>query len=200
MSHYSFFAMMSRLKYINRWNLMNNTKEENLSEHSLEVAYIAHALAVIRNKRYNGDINAEKAAMYGMFHDCTEIITGDMPTPIKYASKTMREAYARVEQEAGRQLVNSLPEDMKDEYIDYFIPKEEDSEIWAIVKAADKISALIKCIEEEKMGNNEFSSAQKTIRKSLEGNPLPEIRDFMNDFLPAYSMTLDEQRIGEDNA
>lgn len=190
---YSFFSTISRLKYINRWGLMNNTRSENLSEHSLEVAFIAHALCVIKNKRFGGNVDAERAAVCAMFHDCTEIITGDLPTPIKYSSRKLREAYKAVESEAGERLLSSLPDDLRGEYEKYFTVSEDDEEIWRIVKAADRLSALIKCIEERRMGNMEFCKAEESIRDIIEKNMTPELAEFIKDFMPSYGMTLDEQ-------
>ncbi len=190
---YSFFSTLSRLKYINRWGLMNNTRNENLSEHSLEVAFIAHALCIIKNKRFGGNVDAEKAAVCAMFHDCTEIITGDLPTPVKYSSRKLREAYKAVESEAGEKLLSSLPDDLRGEYEKYFTVGEDDAEIWKIVKLADRLAALIKCIEERRMGNMEFRKAEESIRASIEKSMTPELEDFINDFLPSYGLTLDEQ-------
>ena len=167
---YSFFSTLSRLKYINRWGLMNNTRNENLSEHSLEVAFIAHALCIIKNKRFGGNIDADKVAVYAMFHDCTEIITGDLPTPIKYSSKKLREAYKAVEEEAGERLLSTLPDDLREEYEKYFVVQDGDEEIWKIVKSADRLSALIKCIDERRMGNMEFCKAEESTRKIIEEN------------------------------
>ncbi len=190
---YHFFAIMSRMKYINRWSLMNNTRLENISEHSLTVAMIAHALAVISNKVYGNNINAEHAATIALFHDSTEIITGDLPTPIKYSSKTLRNAYKDIEAEAAGQLVSTLPDYMKEEYEKLLIPKDTDKYTLKLVKAADKLSALIKCIEEEQMGNTEFNRAKSEIMSGIEKMELPEVEVFMRDFLPSYSLSLDEQ-------
>ena len=190
-----FFAIMSRMKYINRWSLMNNTRTENISEHSLTVAMLAHALATIKNKKLGGNIDAEHAAAVALFHDCTEIITGDLPTPIKYSSKTLRNAYANIENEAANQLLSTLPDYMRDEYRKLIIPSENDKEIQKIVKAADKLSALIKCIEEEQMGNNEFCKAKEEIMKWLKNCGMKEVEIFISDFLPSYSLSLDEQNI-----
>lgn len=190
---YSFFSTLSRLKYINRWGLMNNTRNENLSEHSLEVAFIAHALCIIKNKRFGGSIDADKVAVYAMFHDCTEIITGDLPTPIKYSSKKLREAYKAVEEEAGERLLSTLPDDLREEYEKYFVVQDGDEEIWKIVKSADRLSALIKCIDERRMGNMEFCKAEESTRKIIEENMTPELAEFIKEFMPSYGMTLDEQ-------
>lgn len=188
-----FFAMISRMKYINRWGLMRNTREENICEHSHETAVIAHALAVIRNKRFGGAADPGRAAVLAMFHDSSEIITGDLPTPVKYHSPGIRSAYREVEELAVQKLVSMLPEDMKAEYRDILcLSKDGDEQYALIIKAADKISAVIKCIEEEKSGNSEFKSAEKTLRKAVEDMKLPEADVFMKEFLPSYSLTLDE--------
>lgn len=191
---YNFFATVSRMKYIERWALMRNTREENLSEHSLDVSMIAHALCVIGNVRYNKSLNVEKAALIGMYHDASEIITGDLPTPIKYYNKTIKSAYKSLEEEANQSLLNQLPEDIRPAFSDLFFKTEELSEEWKLVKAADKLSALIKCIEEEKTGNREFVKAREATERSIEAlaNEHPEVRDFMQEFMPAYSKTLDE--------
>lgn len=188
-----FFAMYSRMKYINRWALMKNTRSENLSEHSADVAAIAHAIAVLKNLRFGGKVNAERAAVLGLYHDMPEIITGDMPTPVKYHSKTLRNAFLEVEEEACSRLLSMLPEDMKKEYSPFFFKAEGDEYLWKIVKAADKISALIKCIEEEKAGNREFSKALESTKKAIQKMQLPEADAFLEDFIEAFSLSLDEQ-------
>lgn len=187
-----FFAMVSRMKYINRWALMRNEHSENLSEHSFEVAVIAHALAVIKNKRFGGNVNGERAALLGLFHDTPETLTGDMPTPVKYYSEEVRNAYKTVEESACRSLVEMLPEDFRDEFSPLLIADEEDTELWRLVKAADKISALIKCLEERKAGNSEFVKAGEGIKESIEKLDMPEAKVFIEEFLPAFEMTLDE--------
>ncbi len=188
-----FFAMHSRMKYINRWALMRNTVSENISEHSNDVAVIAHALAVIKNVRFGGNLNAERAAFLGLYHDMTEIITGDMPTPVKYHSDDMREAFKEVEDKAGRKLLSMLPEDMARYYESAFFVAEGDEYLWQIVKAADKISALIKCIEEKNAGNNEFGKALESTRAATENMNMPEVRVFLDEFLPSFYLSLDEQ-------
>lgn len=187
-----FFAMLSRMKYINRWALMRNTHTENISEHSLEVATVAHALAVIHNTRFGGNINVDRVAVLGVFHDAPEILTGDMPTPIKYYSKQIQEAYSQVEDDACNALLDMLPADLREQYAPYFIKCEEDRQLWKFVKAADKICAYTKCIEESKAGNHDFDKAAKTNLKSLEEIDMPEVKCFMDEFLGSYSLTLDE--------
>lgn len=192
MKNNHFFAMLSRMKYINRWGLMRNTIEENISEHSLDVAIIAHALGVINNKIYGGNLNSERIALLGMFHDVTEIVTGDMPTPVKYYSPVIRNAYKEVEAVAKEQLLQGIPEVFRDEYNPLLLETGEEEELWKYVKAADKLSALIKCIEEAQMGNKDFAQAENTIRNAIAEMNLPEVEYFMENFLPAYNMTLDE--------
>ncbi len=192
MKNNHFFAMLSRMKYINRWGLMRNTIEENISEHSLDVGIIAHSLGVINNQVYGGNINPERLAVLGIFHDVTEIITGDMPTPVKYYSPVIRTAYKEVETVAKDQLLTGLPENFRDIYAPLLLETDEEVEEWKFVKAADKISALIKCIEEGQMGNNDFSQARETIKKAIDAMEMPEVKYFMDNFLPAYNLTLDE--------
>ena len=187
-----FFAMLSRMKYINRWALMRNTHTENISEHSLEVATVAHALAVIHNTRFGGSVNADRVAVLGVFHDAPEILTGDMPTPIKYYSKQIQEAYSQVEDDACNALLDMLPDDLREQYAPYFIKCEADRQLWKFVKAADKICAYTKCIEESKAGNHDFDKAAKTNLKGLEEIDMPEVKCFMDEFLGSYSLTLDE--------
>lgn len=188
----NFFAMISRMKFIERWSLMRNSRPENLSEHSLEVAMLAHALAVISNERLGNNLNAERAALIGIYHDATEIITGDMPTPIKYFNKKIQGAYKEVEKDAAEKLHGMLPDYLKNSFEGIFFHSEEDTYLRKLVKAADKISALIKCIEEEKAGNTEFVRAKNSLRELLENMHLKEVDIFMEEFLPAYSKTLDE--------
>ncbi len=188
-----FFALMSRMKYINRWGLMNNTKNENISEHSLMVAMLSHVLVVISNKRFGTSLNPEHAAMLGIYHDASEIITGDMPTPIKYFNPKISDAYKQIERVAEEKLVSYLPEDLREDFAQLLTISEEDKEYIPFVKAADKLSALIKCIEEEKIGNVEFSKAHTAVETALENMNLPYVDVFMNEFLPSFSLTLDEQ-------
>ena len=193
MEQSNFFAMLSRMKYINRWGLMNNTRTENISEHSIQTAIIAHALCVIHNKRFNGNIDANKIAVAAMFHDVSEIITGDMPTPVKYYNPAIVEAYKKVEEIAVDKLLSMLPDDLLEEYSPVLNFERENEELYRFVKAADKISALIKCTEEQMTGSREFDKAKKTLEKDLENMNMPEIDVFLKEFLPAFSLTLDEQ-------
>lgn len=187
-----FYAFLSRMKYINRWALMRNTNEETLSQHSHEVAAVAYALCVIGNRRYGRQYNAERAALLGLFHDMPEILTGDMPTPVKYFNPEIKEAYKKVEDFASEKLLGTLPDDLREDFRFLFYKKDEDAELWKIVKAADKLSALIKCIEERKAGNLEFAKAEQSTRESILAMALPEAQDFIEEFLPGYELTLDQ--------
>lgn len=186
----SFFAMVSRMKYIDRWALMRNTENESLDSHSKEVAVIAHALAVIGNKRFGKSYNADRAAVLGLYHDAHEIITGDMPTPVKYDNEELTNAFKAVENAANDKLVSKLPEDLQDIFTP-ILTGDEDAELKPLVKAADKLSALIKCIDERKAGNTEFSEAEAATRKRILEANVPEADVFLDEFIPAYELTLD---------
>ena len=187
-----FFAMMSRMKYIERWALMRNSKQENLCEHSLQVSMIAHALAVISNTRCGNHLDPSKAALMGLYHDASEIITGDMPTPVKYHNRSIQDAFKALEDSANQSLLDMLPDYMQSYYQEIFTVSQEDAYLWKLVKAADKLSAYIKCIEEATTGNSEFLSAQQSTRISLEKMELKEVTIFMEEFLSSFGMTLDE--------
>ncbi len=188
----NFFSMLFRMKYINRWALMRNSRNETLTEHTLEVAVLAHALATLGNERCNRQYDADRAAVLGLFHDAHEILTGDMPTPVKYQNFTIETAFKGVEASANETLLSMLPEDLRDTYAP--LVEEKDEELKPLVKAADKLSALIKCIEERKAGNLEFRIAEQSTRESLERMALPELRIFLDEFMPAFELTLDEMR------
>lgn len=190
---YNFYAMLSRMKYINRWGLMRNTITENIAEHSLDTAIIAHALAVIGNTYFGKKIDAQRVAVLAIFHDTTEIITGDLPTPVKYFAPEIREAYRQVEATAANQLLISLPDEMKAEYRKILEPEQEEKELWKYVKAADKLSALIKCVEEKRMGNQDFESAERSTMECIQHLHMEEAEYFVENFLPSYNLTLDEQ-------
>ena len=188
-----FYAMLSRMKYINRWGLMNNTRQENISEHSQQAAVLTHCLVLIHNKRFGGKLDAERAALLAVFHDSTEIITGDMPTPIKYQNPGIIDAYKHIEEKAADRLVSLLPEDFQEEYEAILKQSgEQDEQLRKFVKAADRYSALIKCIEEMRMGNDEFRMAKETIQKSIDDMGLPETKVFEREFLPSFYLALDE--------
>lgn len=188
---YHFYAMLSRMKNIYRWGLMRNTKPESLSEHTLEVAFIAHSLALIHNNRFGGNINAERVAIIAMFHDTSEIITGDMPTPIKYYNPEIKRVYKEIEAVAEDKLISMLPDYLKNDIGEIYQDKDEITA--RLIKAADKISAYIKCIEELKMGNSEFGVAKQATEKAIKELALPEADLFMEEFIPSFSLSLDEQ-------
>lgn len=191
---YHFFAMLSRMKYITRWGLMRNTRGENVCEHSLETALVAHALASLGNEKFGKSYDPERAAVLAMFHDASEIITGDMPTPVKYHSEEIRKAYAEVEDRAVEHLVSMLPKELRPAYRELMtMDGLRDEELKTLVKAADKISAVIKCVEERRSGNRDFSKAEQTILKSIGAMGLPEADYFLKEFLPSYGLTLEEQ-------
>lgn len=191
---YGFFAMMARLKWIDRWALMRNSSDENLASHSLDVAMLAHALCVIGNERLGKNLNADRAAVIGMYHDVSEILTGDMPTPVKYFNREIRSAYKDVERDANMRLLALLPQDLRAQFTHVLEPGEEYAREKRLVKGADKLSAYIKCIEERKAGNREFESAEKSTLEALHEMKLEEIEIFLKEFLPAYEKTLDEIR------
>ena len=164
---YSFFSMMSRLKYINRWALMRNSREENLSEHSLEVAMLSHALCTIGNKRFGKILNADRAALIGLYHDATEIITGDMPTPVKYFNSNIKSVYKEIEHTACEKLLSILPEYLREEYEEIFEPTDEYKYEKALVKAADKLSAYINCLDEKKRAIMSFYRRKKLLYRRL---------------------------------
>ncbi len=243
-----FFAMLSRMKYINRWGLMRNTMKEDIAQHSLEVAMIAHALVLIHNqhfcgmpsdldqtidkfdleqseggqeendysfrqfednqkekassleqsqdkqdKKQLGKLSAERAAVLAMYHDTTEIITGDLPTPIKYFAPQIRDSYKKVEEMAANQLLQTLPKELQLNYQSILLAQEDERELWRFVKAADKLSAYIKCLEETRVGNVDFEKAKQSTKKALDDMNIAEVNYFIEKFLPAYSLTLDEQ-------
>ena len=190
MEHH-FFAYISRMKFIQRWGLMRNTQPENDMEHALQTAMIAHAMAVMGNVRYNRGYNAEYIMALAMYHDSSEVITGDLPTPIKHHNPAIKMEYNKLEEMAAQKLLTMLPPDLR-EYYTPLIAHGEDCPEWHIVKAADRICAYIKCLEERKAGNNEFISAEKQTREILENSPHPEVRYFMENFIPAFELTLDE--------
>lgn len=190
MSH-NFFAYMSRMKHIKRWSLMRNTWQEDIAQHSLQVAMIAHALALYKNARFGGGADPEHAACLALYHEASEVITGDMPTPIKYFSQDFRGAFGKIEQLATQRLLLTMPDDLRPGLAPLVDFSQDDPE-WARVKAADTLSAYIKCIEEERAGNREFSKAARELQIKLKSYALPEVDAFLQDCLPSFSLTLDE--------
>ncbi|HPJ02885.1 MAG TPA: 5'-deoxynucleotidase, partial [Candidatus Limiplasma sp.] len=180
-----------RLKLIQRWGLMRNTIPENDMEHSMQCAMIAHALAVLANTRHGNTLDPETVTTLALYHDVGEVLTGDLPTPVKYKNAEIKKAYKTIEAMANRQLLGMLPPDLRDAYNPYLMPDKQSYE-WKLVKAADRICAYIKCVEEKKAGNLEFLQAQTSIEKSISALEMPEVRDFMQEFVPAYELSLDE--------
>lgn len=189
MQHH-FYAYMARMKLIKRWGLRHNTREENDQEHSLQVTMIAHALAMYKNRRYGGNVDVEKVLLYALYHEAAEVITGDLASPIKYFNPGIRDAYKEIERMASEKLLEYLPEDMQGDFRALLFPDEESYE-WRIVKAADRISAYVKCLEEYGYGNREFLTAQENIRASISRMNMPEAEDFMREFAPSFMLPLD---------
>lgn len=188
----SFYAFLSRMKYINRWALMRNTQADTLSQHSHEVAAISYALAVIGNRRLGADYNAERACLLGLFHDMPEILTGDMPTPVKYFNPQIRSAYDEVEKSACDRLLEGLPQDLRPDFFPLFVKNDEDAPLWRLVKAADKLSALIKCVEERENGNRDFVDAERSTMEIIKNLHCEEAEIFISEFMDAFELSLDE--------
>ena len=188
---YDFYAYMDRMKYIKRWQLMRSVREENIMEHSQQVAMFAHALAVIKNRIYGGNVNAEKAVLYAVYHECAEVMTGDLPTPIKYFDNSIRGAYKNLEEKASLKLLSMLPKELEGDFAASIIPDAQ-SEEYAIMKAADRLAAYVKCLEELRCGNNEFAKAKKSIEDDLHSRNMPEVEYFFKNFIESFSLTLDE--------
>ena len=187
---YHFFAYLSRMKYIKRWGLMRNSREENIQEHSLQVAMIAHSLALIENRLYGGTLDPDHICVLAVYHETPEVITGDLATPIKYFNPKIRQAYKEVEEIASDKMLSMLPEELRRDYAPLIHPPNKAS--YDLVKAADRISAYCKCLEEMKAGNREFERAMKSIRKSIDDYDLPCVQYFMDHFIDSFSLTLDE--------
>ncbi|MCD7927931.1 MAG: 5'-deoxynucleotidase [Oscillospiraceae bacterium] len=196
---YNFFALISRMRYIDRWGLMRSTCQENIQEHSHMVAVLAHALALIRLRVFGGDIDPGAAATAALYHDASEILTGDLPTPVKYFNPEIRDAYKQVERLAADRLTELLPPEMQEDFRP-LLREELDPQLYAIVKGADKLAAYIKCLEELQAGNREFAQAAEQTRAQLEESSLPEMAYFMEHFLPGFGLTLDELQKGAQNA
>jgi len=187
-----FFAYLARMKFIQRWGLMRNTRTENIQEHSLQVAMVAHALAVMSNTRFGGRVDPERTALLAVFHDAEEVITGDLPTPIKYFNPRVKEAIDSLESVAKQRLSDMLPDDLRAAYEPLLFERDDDAVHWRLVKLADKICAYLKCLEEAKAGNREFERAEATIRASLEALDEPVVDAFIDTFVPSFRLTLDE--------
>ena len=188
---FKFFAYLNRMKYIKRWSLMRSIREENIMEHSQQVAVLSHALALINNKIYGGNADITKTVLLAQYHEVGEVITGDLPTPIKYFNPEIQTAYKDLEKKACERILNMLPEELKEEYVEYVLPDPNSLE-HKIVKAADRLAAYLKCVEEEKAGNSEFKKARLTIEKELKKNDLKCLDYYLKEFAPAYFLTLDE--------
>ncbi|MGN1373649.1 MAG: 5'-deoxynucleotidase [Candidatus Coproplasma sp.] len=188
---YNFYAFMDRMKYIKRWSLMRSVREENIMEHSQQVAVLAHALAVIRNTVCGGSVNAEKCVMYAVYHECSEVMTGDLPTPIKYFNNSIHGAYKELEDKACDKLLQMLPDELN-EALSVYVKPDTSSEEYRIVKAADRLAAYIKCLEEHRCGNTEFEKAKKSIEADILSRNMPEVQYFMDNFIAPFSLTLDE--------
>ena len=188
---YDFYAYMDRMKYIRRWQLMRSQRDENIMEHSQSVAMLAHALAVIRNKIYGGNVNVEKTVLYAMYHEISEVLTGDLPTPIKYYNKNIQAAYKDLERSAAEKMAEMLPPELKSE-LSPWILADEDSEEYKLVKAADRLSAYVKCLEELRAGNGEFVKAKKSIEDDLHSRSIPEVEYFFEHFIDSFSLTQKE--------
>jgi 5'-deoxynucleotidase len=187
-----FFAYMSRMKFIKRWGLMRNSETETIEGHSLQVAMVAHGLAVIRNRLFDGRVNPERVALLALFHDTGEVITGDLATPIKCFNPKIKDAYHEIEDVARQRLLDMLPEPLQQDYRDLFFARDEDATSWELVKAADKICAYLKCVEERQAGNRAFEKAERTLERRVRDIALPEVDHFMGIYGPSFSLTLDE--------
>ena len=188
---YDFYAYMDRMKYIKRWQLMRSVREENIMEHSQSVAMLAHALVTIHNEVYGGNADVLKVVLYAMYHETSEVMTGDLPTPIKYYNRDIHSAYKELERNACKKITKTLPEEMAGA-IEPYILADEDTVEYQLVKAADRLAAYIKCLEELRSGNSEFKKAKKSIESDLKGRDMPEINYFMDNFIKAFELTLDD--------
>ena len=186
-----FFAFLNRMKYIKRWSLMRSVREENIMEHSQHVAVLAHALAVIGNKFFGKNYNIESVVLLAQYHEVGEVITGDLPTPIKYFNPEIKNAYKDLEKSACKRILAMLPEELRDEYDKYILP-DTNTEEYKIVKYADRLDAYLKCVEEIKAGNSEFKKAKAVIGQELKNSNSPEITYYLKHFASAFELTLDE--------
>jgi 5'-deoxynucleotidase len=190
MSH--FFAYLSRMRFIRRWGLMHSTQVENIQEHSLRVAMIAHALAIVRNRLFGGTVNPERLAVLAMYHDASEVLTGDLPRPVKYFNPEIETSYRRIETVARDKLLGMVPDALRSDYAALFHQDSTTGAEHELVKAADKLCAYMKCLEEVTAGNREFWEAEKTLRQTIEAIDLPEVRYFVATFVPSFRLTLDD--------
>ena len=188
---YDFYAYMDRMKYIKRWQLMRSVREENIMEHSQSVAILAHALVSIHNEVYGGHADVLKTVLYATYHEISEVMTGDLPTPIKYYNRSIHGAYKELEKSACETIVGTLPKELQSS-IAPFVMADEESVEYKLVKAADRLAAYIKCLEELRSGNGEFSKAKKSIEKDLHSRKMPEVEYFFEHFIPSFSLTLDD--------
>ena len=191
-----FYAYLNRMKYIRRWGLMHSTSPENDMEHAAQTALLAHGIALIARERYQRDIDPEHVLALALYHDAQEVVTGDLPTPVKYHSPELQSAYHRMEKEAAERIVALAPEELREAYRPYFIPSQNAAH--QLVKAADRIAAYIKCVEERQAGNREFLSAEASILKSIQAIDLPEVQDFFRECVPSFGMNLDEISGGDE--
>ena len=190
MSH--LFAYLARMKFIKRWGLMHTTYPESIQEHSHRVAVIAHTLATIRNRLYGGRVDPARAAVLALYHDAGEVLTGDLPAPVKYFNPEIRGAYREIESAANQRLLRMVPDALREDYQALFVAADRDKDVWELVKAADKLCAYLKCVEEVAAGNREFSRAEQALRGTVEALPQPEVRYFLETFAPSLKLTLDE--------
>ncbi|MCG9638508.1 5'-deoxynucleotidase [Photobacterium sp. ZSDE20] len=187
-----FFAHLARMKLIQRWPLMRSVSSENISEHSLQVAFVAHALALIKNKKFDGKLNPEHIALLGMYHDTSEVLTGDLPTPVKYYNPDIAQEYKKIEAAAEQRLLSMLPEEFQDDFAPFLISGTASKEEQSIVKQADTICAYLKCLEELSAGNHEYEQAKRRLEETLEQRKSPEMDYFLTTFAPSFELSLDE--------
>lgn len=192
MSH--FFAYLARMRFIGRWGLMHSTRPENIQEHSQRVAMLAHALGLLRNRLFAGGVDPDRLAVLGLYHDAAEVLTGDLPRPVKYFDPEIESAYHRIEAGSRERLLSMVPAPLRDDYAALFRPEGASPVEQALVKAADKLCAYMKCLEEVTAGNREFAEAEKALRQTIEAIDLPEVRYFVTTFVPSFRLTLDELR------
>jgi len=188
---YKFFAFLKRMKYIRRWSLMHSIREENIMEHSQQVAVLAHALALVANREFGAQYDVSRIVLLAQYHEVSEVITGDLPTPIKYFNREMKTAYKALERKASERLLDMLPDSLREDYAEYVLPDEGSPE-YRVVKAADRLAAYLKCVEEMRAGNNEFKKAMLSIEEDLRKLGRPEVDYFLREFAPAFDLTLDE--------